>query len=93
MSTGVATTDMSTDNYPSTEIDTNVSLTLDPNERANLGKFDDCFYQLLNILWIILVDETHAQQNTTGNLDRSNDLVASSNHQVKNPVFCILSLL
>ena len=49
MSTDVATNNMSSDDYPSTEIDANVSLTLESNEGANtidslqIGECEDCF--------------------------------------------------
>ncbi len=52
MSTDVATTNMSSDDYPSTEIDTNVSPILESNEDENtidslqIGECEDCFYQL-----------------------------------------------
>jgi len=52
MSTDVTTTDMSSDDYPSTEIYTNVSLTSEPTEDSDtidslqIGECEDCFYQL-----------------------------------------------
>ncbi len=52
MSTDVTTTDISSDDYPSTEIHTNLSLTSEPTEDSDtidslqIGEFEDCFYQL-----------------------------------------------